>query len=71
MLEIALVTAPSTLFVWNKNRVAPVRITEVQMINEEAFDLGLNLIRARSASASASSVYDLGLRYQGNIFMVL
>jgi len=69
-LEIAPVMAPLTLFVWSKNRVAPVRITEFT-INEEAFDPGLNPIRAKvSLGLRVLSVDDLGFDTRGgNIFM--
>ena len=62
--------APLTLFVWSKNRVAPVRITEFT-ITEEAFDPGLNPIRAKvSLGLRVLSVDDLGFDTRGgNIFM--
>ena len=40
-LEIAPMEAPLTLFIWSKNRVMPVRLTEFS-ITEEAFDPALN-----------------------------
>jgi hypothetical protein len=69
-LEIAPAIAPLTLFVWSKNRVAPVRITDLT-INEEAFDPGLNPIRAKvSLGLRVLSVDDLGFETRGgNIFM--
>src|SRR6478736_181596 len=69
-LEIAPMMAPLTLFVWSKNRVAPVRITEFT-INEEAFDPALNPIRAKvSLGLRVLSVDDLGFDTRGgNIFM--
>lgn len=45
-IEILPVTAPLTLFVWSRQRVLPVRVTEFS-INEEAFDPALNPIRAK------------------------
>jgi len=45
-MEIAPMEAPLTLFIWSKNRIIPVRITEFS-ITEEAFDPSLNPIRAR------------------------
>jgi hypothetical protein len=45
-LEIIPEQAPLSLFVWSKNRVAPVQITEFS-ITEEAFDPLLNPIRAK------------------------
>ena len=45
-LEIVPAQAPLTLFIWSKNRVLPVRFTELS-ITEEAFDPLLNPIRAK------------------------
>jgi hypothetical protein len=45
-IEILPVEAPLPLFVWSRQRVLPVRITEFS-INEEAFDPSLNPIRAK------------------------
>lgn len=45
-IEIAPAEAPLTVFVWSKNRVVPVRITEFS-ITEEAFDPQLNPTRAK------------------------
>lgn len=45
MVEIVPMTAPMTLFVWGKNRVLPVRLTDFS-ISEEAYDVNLNPIRA-------------------------
>jgi hypothetical protein len=45
-IEILPLPAPLTLFVWSRQRVLPVRITEFS-INEEAFDPALNPIRAK------------------------
>lgn len=44
-LEIVPMEAPLALFVWSRNRVLPVRVTSLS-ITEEAFDVGLNPIRA-------------------------
>lgn len=46
--EIIPYEAPLTLLVWGKNRVLPVRLTEFT-INEQAFDVNLNPIRATLA----------------------
>jgi hypothetical protein len=51
-LEIAAAESPLTLFVFSRNRIVPVRITELT-VNEEAFDPHLNPIRAK---------VDLGMR---------
>ena len=45
-IEIAPAEAPLTVFVWSRNRVVPVRITDFS-ITEEAFDPKLNPIRAK------------------------
>lgn len=70
-LEIAPMEAPLTLFVWSKNRVLPVRLTEFS-ITEEAFDPFLNPIRAKvSLGMHVLSVYDLGFDHKGgNLFLV-
>jgi hypothetical protein len=64
-LEIAPMQAPLTLFIWSKNRVVPVRITEFS-ITEEAFDPNLNPIRAKvSLGLRVLSVDDLGFEHKG------
>lgn len=45
-LEIIPMETPLVLFVWSKNRVLPVRITDFS-INEEAYDPNLNPLRAK------------------------
>lgn len=69
-IEIVPSEAPLTLFIWNKNRVVPIRITEFS-ITEEAFDTKLNPIRAKiSLGMRVLSVSDLGFNHQGgNIYM--
>jgi hypothetical protein len=71
ILEISPMQAPLALFVWSKNRILPVRITEIS-ITEEAFDINLNPIRASiSLSLRVLSVYDLGVENKGgSLFMV-
>lgn len=70
-LEIAPMESALTLFVWSKNRVVPVRITDFS-ITEEAFDANLNPIRAKvSLGMRVLSVDDLGFDDKGgNLFMV-
>jgi hypothetical protein len=70
-LEIAPMEAPLALFVWSKNRVVPVRITDFS-VTEEAFDAALNPIRAKvSLGMRVLSVDDLGFDDKGgNLFMV-
>lgn len=64
-LEIAPVLAPLTLFVWSKQRIVPVRLTDLS-ITEEAFDPNLNPIRAKvSLGMRVLSVDDLGFDHKG------
>ena len=59
-LEIAPMLAPLTLFIWSRNRIVPVRITDFS-ITEEAFDTNLNPLRAKvSLGMRVLSVDDLG-----------
>ena len=69
-LEIVPMESPLTLFVWSKNRILPVRLTEFS-ITEEAFDPALNPIRAKvSLGMRVLSVDDLGFDHKGgSIFM--
>jgi hypothetical protein len=69
-LEIIPVETPLTLFVWSKNRVLPVRITDFS-ITEEAFDPALNPIRAKvSLGMRVLSINDLSFDHKGNsLFM--
>lgn len=65
-LEIAPLEAPLVVFVWSKNRVVPVRLTEFS-ISEEAFDADLNPIRAKvSLGLRVLSVNDLGFDHRGS-----
>lgn len=64
-IEIAPMESSLTLFVWNKNRILPVRLTEFS-ITEEAFDINLNPIRAKiSLGMRVLSVEDLGFDHKG------
>ena len=69
-LEIAPMEAPLTLFVWSKNRVLPVRLSDFS-ITEEAFDPSLNPIRAKvNLTMRVLSVNDLGFNHKGgSLFM--
>ena len=69
-LEITPMQAPLTLFIWSKNRILPVRLTDFS-ITEEAFDTSLNPIRAKvSIGMRVLSVDDLGFNHKGgNLFM--
>jgi hypothetical protein len=70
-LEIIPMDAPLALFVWSKNRIIPVRITDFS-ITEEAFDTALNPIRAKvSLGLRVLSVDDLGFNEQGgSLYMI-
>jgi hypothetical protein len=64
-LEITPMEAPLALFVWSKNRILPVRITDVS-ITEEAFDPALNPIRAKvSLGLRVLSINDLLPTHKG------
>jgi hypothetical protein len=65
-LEIAPMETSLTLFIWGKDRIIPVRITEFS-ITEEAFDANLNPIRAKvSLGLRVLSVDDLGFEHKGS-----
>ena len=70
VLEVLPLEAPLTLFVWSKQRVVPVRVTDLS-VTEEAFDVALNPIRAKvSLGLRVLSVDDLGFRHRGGtLFM--
>jgi hypothetical protein len=69
-LEIAPMEAPLTLFIWSKNRIVPVRLTDFS-VTEESFDVALNPIRAKvSLGMRVLSVDDLGFNHRGgSLFM--
>jgi hypothetical protein len=65
MLEILPVETPLILFGWGKNRLLPVRITELS-VTEEAFDQELNPIRAKvTLGMQVLSVNDLPYDHRG------
>lgn len=70
-LEITPTLAPLSLFIWSKNRVVPVRLTDFS-ITEEAFDPNLNPIRAKvSIGMRVLSVSDLGFDGKGgSLYMI-
>ena len=70
VLEVLPLESPLTLFVWSKQRVVPVRVTDLS-ITEEAFDVALNPIRAKvSLGLRVLSVDDLGFQHRGGtLFM--
>jgi hypothetical protein len=64
-LEIAPMLAPLTLFIWSKQRIVPVRLTDLS-VTEQAFDPNLNPIRAKvSLGMRVLSVDDLGFDQKG------
>ena len=69
-LEIAPMLAPLAMFVWGKNRIVPVKVTDFS-ITEEAFDPSLNPIRAKvSLGLRVMSTDDLGFSTRGgSLFM--
>jgi hypothetical protein len=69
-IEIIPAEAPLTVFVWSKNRVMPVRITEFS-ITEEFFDPSLNPIRAKiSLGMRVLSINDVTFDSKaGSLFM--
>ena len=70
-LEITPVETPLALFVWSRQRVVPVRVTDCT-ITEEAFDAQLNPLRARvSLSMRVLSVDDLGFEHRGGAIYLL
>jgi hypothetical protein len=65
VLEVVPMEAPLTLFVWSRNRVQPMRLTELS-VTEEAFDVALNPIRAKvSLGMRVLTVTDLGFPHRG------
>ena len=70
-IEIAPLEAPLTIFVWSRNRILPVRITEFS-VAEEAFDSSLNPTRAKvSLGMRVLTVDDLGFRHRGGALSLL
>ncbi|QKW08715.1 hypothetical protein HUT18_22395 [Streptomyces sp. NA04227] len=64
-IEISPIEMPLTLFTWGSKRVMPVRITELS-INESAFDVNLNPIRATlSIGLKVLTVSDLPAGHRG------
>jgi hypothetical protein len=64
-LEIIPMESLLPLFIWSKNRIVPVRLTDFS-ITEEAFDPNLNPIRAKvSIGLRVLSVNDLGFAHKG------
>lgn len=69
-LEIVPMESPLALFVWSKNRVVPVRVTDFS-VTEEAFDPTLNPIRAKvSLGLRVLSIDDLGFAHRGGSLFI-
>lgn len=69
-LEIVPPDAPLVVFVWSRNRIQPVRLTDLS-ITEEAFDPALNPIRAKvSLGLRVMSTDDLGFAHRGGALFV-
>ncbi|MET0461929.1 MAG: hypothetical protein ABW007_02200 [Chitinophagaceae bacterium] len=65
VLEILPTEGPLILFIWSKNRVMPVKLTNFS-ITEEAFDPMLNPITAKvSLGMQVLTVNDLGFDHKG------
>jgi hypothetical protein len=69
-LEIVPMDAPLTLFVWSKERIVPVKITEFS-VTEEMFDSKLNPIRAKvSLGLRVLTIDDIGFSsVAGSIYL--
>lgn len=69
-IEILPTETLLTVFVWSKQRIVPVRITEFS-ITEEAFDVSLNPIRAKvNLGMRVLNVDDVGFSHRaGKLFM--
>jgi len=69
-LEIIPMQSALTLFIWSKNRIIPVRLTDFS-ITEEAFDPNLNPIRAKvTLGMRVLSVSDVGFDAKaGSLYM--
>ena len=64
-LEIVPMQAPLTLFIWSRQRIVPVRVTDFS-ITEQAFDTYLNPTRAKvSLGLRVLTVDDLGFDHKG------
>lgn len=69
-LEILPPEAPLVLFIWSKNRIVPVRVSDFSL-TEEAFDPALNPIRAKvSLGLRVMSTEDLGFTHKGGTIFI-
>lgn len=70
VLEVLPVEAPLTLFVWSKQRITPVQISDIS-VTEELFDPTLNPIRAKvSLSLRVLTIDDYGFSTPGGTFFM-
>lgn len=69
-IEVLPVPQPLTVFVWGRDRVLPVRLSDMS-ITEEAFDTALNPIRAKvKLSMKVLNVNDLGFSsWAGSLYL--
>jgi len=70
-LEIIPMQSALTLFIWSKNRIMPVRLTDFS-VTEEAFDPNLNPTRAKvSLGMRVLNVNDVGFDAKaGSLYMI-
>jgi hypothetical protein len=69
-LEIVPMETPLAVFVWSKNRVVPIKITDFSVV-EDAFDTSLNPISAKvSLGMRVLSVSDLGFEHRGGMLFM-
>jgi len=70
-LEIIPMQSALSLFIWSKNRIMPVRLTDLS-VTEEAFDPNLNPIRAKvSLGMRVLNVNDVGFDAKaGSLYMI-
>jgi hypothetical protein len=70
-IEVTPLEGPLSLFIWSRNRILPVRLTDFS-VTEEAFDTSLNPTRARvSLSMRVLTVDDLGFSHRGGTLFLL
>ena len=70
-LEIIPMQSALSLFIWSKNRIMPVQLTDLS-VTEEAFDPNLNPIRAKvSLGMRVLNVNDVGFDAKaGSLYMI-
>lgn len=71
MIEVIQPEVPLTLFIWNLTRIVPIRLNSLT-ITEEAFDTGLQPMRAKARIDMTMLTYqELGITSPGGVlFMV-